>query len=104
MPGLWPEYAAKELVPRLNGFELLMASYAIAHIKLELLLEETGAATAPGRDRLHVFLTNSLEPPNPYVGTLLAYWLAKEAEAADRVKSETPVFSMRCCPKRMNFT
>ncbi len=92
MPGLWPEYAAKELVPRLNGFELLMASYAIAHIKLELLLEETGAATAPGRDRLHVFLTNSLEPPNPYVGTLLAYWLAKEAEAADRVKSETPVF------------
>ena len=92
MPGIWPEYAAKELVPRLNGFELLMASYAIAHIKLELLLEETGAATAPGRDRLHVFLTNSLEPPNPYVGTLLAYWLAKEAEAADRVKSETPVF------------
>lgn len=91
-PGLWSAYASRDLVPRLNGFELLMASYVIAHIKLELLLAETGAAPDPRRDRLHVYLTNSLEAPNQDVKALFASWLAKEAEAADRVKRDTPVF------------
>lgn len=90
--GLWSSYASRDLVPRLNGFELLMASYVIAHIKLELLLAETGAAPDPKRDRLHVYLTNSLEAPNKDVKALFASWLAKEAEAADRVKRDTPVF------------
>ena len=91
-PGLWGAYASRDLVPRLNGFELLMASYVIAHIKLELLLAETGAAPDSKRDRLHVYLTNSLEAPNKDVKALFASWLAKEAEAADRVKRDTPVF------------
>ena len=91
-PGLWGAYASRDLVPRLNGFELLMASYVIAHIKLELLLAETGAAPDPARDRLHVYLTNSLEAPNKDVKALFANWLAKEAEAADRVKRDAPVF------------
>lgn len=90
--GLWSSYASRDLVPRLNGFELLMASYVIAHIKLELLLAETGATPDPKRDRLHVYLTNSLEAPNKDVKALFASWLAKEAEAADRVKRDTPVF------------
>ena len=91
-PGLWGAYASRDLVPRLGGFELLMASYVIAHIKLELLLAETGAAPDPARDRLHVYLTNSLEAPNKDVKALFANWLAKEAEAADRVKRDAPVF------------
>ncbi|MBP5544470.1 MAG: N-6 DNA methylase [Kiritimatiellae bacterium] len=90
--GLWSAYASRDLVPRLNGFELLMASYVIAHIKLELLLAETGAAPDPRRDRLHVYLTNSIEAPNKDVKALFASWLAKEAQAADRVKRDTPVF------------
>jgi len=40
--GLWSNYVETHLLPRLNGFELLMASYAMAHLKLDLLLTETG--------------------------------------------------------------
>lgn len=40
--GIWSNYVENQLLPRLNGFELLMASYAMAHLKLDLLLTETG--------------------------------------------------------------
>jgi hypothetical protein len=40
--GIWSNYVESHLLPRLNGFELLMASYAMAHLKLDLLLTETG--------------------------------------------------------------
>ena len=32
--GAWPDYVNKDLLPRLHGFELMMASYTIAHLKL----------------------------------------------------------------------
>ena len=40
--GIWSNYVENHLLPRLNGFEVLMASYAMAHLKLDLLLTETG--------------------------------------------------------------
>ncbi|MBN9281675.1 MAG: DNA methyltransferase, partial [Hyphomicrobium denitrificans] len=40
--GIWSGYVEDHLIPRLNGFELLMASYAVAHLKLDLLLQQTG--------------------------------------------------------------
>ncbi|HAH38898.1 MAG TPA: hypothetical protein DCL81_21235, partial [Algoriphagus sp.] len=40
--GGWNSYVENHLLPRINGFELLMASYAMAHLKLDLLLKETG--------------------------------------------------------------
>ena len=40
--GIWTTYVENHLLPRLNGFELLMASYAMAHLQLDLLLKETG--------------------------------------------------------------
>src|SRR5262249_3535022 len=39
---LWDEYVPKHLLPRLHGYELLMAPYAIAHLKIGLKLYETG--------------------------------------------------------------
>ena len=39
---LWNEYVPKHLLPRLHGYELLMAPYAIAHLKIGLKLFETG--------------------------------------------------------------
>ncbi len=36
--GLWPAYVHEHLLPRLFGFELLMAPYAVAHFKLGLEL------------------------------------------------------------------
>ena len=58
--GIWSDYVDKHLLPRLNGFELLMASYAMAHLKLDLLLQETGYKHTTNQ-RFRIFLTNSLE-------------------------------------------
>lgn len=88
--GIWSSYVEQHLIPRLHGFEILMASYAMAHLKLELLLQETGyAPTTP--QRLRVFLTNSLEDAHPDTGTLWATWLSKEATEANYIKRDTPV-------------
>lgn len=56
----WNEYVPKHLLPRLNGFELMMAPYAVAHMKLAMVLKDTGYDFS-GDQRLNVFLTNSLE-------------------------------------------
>ena len=90
MPGAWPDYVEQHLIPRLNGFELLMASYAMAHLKLDLLLRETGY-TRELAQRFRVYLTNSLEEDHPDTGTLFASFLSQEANEANRIKRETPV-------------
>jgi predicted helicase len=90
MQGVWSSYVEKDLIPRLNGFELLMASYAMAHLKLDLLLQETGYK-AKKEQRLKVFLTNSLEESHPDTGTLFANWLSTEANEANQIKRDTPV-------------
>jgi len=59
---LWNEYVPKHLLPRLNGFELMMAPYAVAHMKLAMVLQETGYDFSSD-ERIKVFLTNSLEEP-----------------------------------------
>jgi len=88
--GIWSNYVETHLLPRLNGFELLMASYAMAHLKLDLLLTETGYK--PTRDqRFRIFLTNSLEEHHPDTGTLFANWLSSEANEANHIKRDTPV-------------
>jgi predicted helicase len=101
--GMWPQYVEQHLIPRINGFELLMASYAMAHLKLDLVLRDTGydmgkphgtpGASPKGSEqqRLRVFLTNSLEEAHPDTGTLFASWLSQEANEANAVKRDTPV-------------
>jgi very-short-patch-repair endonuclease len=103
--GIWSNYVETHLLPRLNGFELLMASYAMAHLKLDLLLTETGydPSKSPrrgdlppsfggvGGGRLRVYLTNSLEEHHPDAGTLFANWLSIEANEANHIKRDTPV-------------
>ncbi|WP_353076716.1 type ISP restriction/modification enzyme [Flavobacterium sp.] len=90
MQGIWSKYVEDDLIPRINGFELLMASYAMAHLKLDMLLTETGYV--PTKDqRLRVFLTNSLEEPHPDSGTLWGNLLSDEADQANEVKRDTPV-------------
>jgi predicted helicase len=88
--GIWSKYVEDHLIPRLHGFEILMASYTMAHLKLELLLRETDYK--PKRNqRLKVYLTNSLEEHHPDTGTLFAGWLSSEANEANHVKRDTPV-------------
>jgi len=88
--GIWSNYVEQHLLPRLNGFELLMASYAMAHLKLDLLLTETGFKPTSNQ-RFRVYLTNSLEEHHQDTGTLFANWLSTEANEANHIKRDTPV-------------
>jgi len=88
--GIWSSYVENNLLPRLNGFELLMASYAMAHLQLDLLLKETGFK-ATTNQRTRVYLTNSLEEYHPDTGTLFANWLSSEANEANHIKRDSPV-------------
>jgi predicted helicase len=98
--GVWSNYVETHLLPRLNGFELLMASYAMAHLQMDLLLTETGYSPLTGgvpngrggsSQRLKIYLTNSLEESHPDTGTLFANWLSSEANEANFIKRDTPV-------------
>ncbi|HDZ22664.1 hypothetical protein LCGC14_0303890 [marine sediment metagenome] len=88
--GLWDQYVREHLLPRLFGFELLMAPYAVAHMKLGLQLEQTGY-TFGSNERLNVFLTNTLEEAEFHAAGLFAGLIAKEANQASHVKRDTPV-------------
>jgi len=88
--GIWSQYVQQHLIPRLNGFELLMASYAMAHLKMDMLLTETGYKSTSDQ-RFRIFLTNSLEEAHPDTGTLFSSWLSDEADQANAVKRDTPV-------------
>ena len=87
--GMWPGYVHSHLIPRLSGFEILMASYAMAHTKLEMVLRDTKCEI--GNKRLRIFLTSSLEEYKHDKGDMLAQWLADEAKVAASIKRDTPV-------------
>lgn len=91
--GIWQQYVEQHLLPRLNGFEILMASYAVAHLKLDMLLTETGYQHKSDK-RLHVYLTNSLEESTRNPHTLFAQWLSREASEANVIKRDYPVMVM----------
>ncbi len=90
--GLWQSYVDDHLLPRLHGFEILMASYAMAHLKLDITLSETGYDFNKGKGkRLGVYLTNSLEEPEASQRDLFSQWLSQESEEANEVKKEKPI-------------
>lgn len=91
--GMWQGYVEKHLLPRLNGFEILMAPYAIAHLKLDWILNSTGYVHNTDH-RIRVYLTNSLEEHHQDIGTLFSIWLSQEANEASRIKRDTPVMVM----------
>ena len=88
--GTWNNYVAEKLLPRIFGFELLMPPYAIAHLKLGLLLTETGYEFK-NEQRLGIYLTNTLDEAIKHAETLFAQWISEEANAAARVKKDEPI-------------
>ena len=103
--GMWNGYVQTDLLPRLFGFELMMAPYSVAHFNLRMHLQAqeqlfAGAnpawdsATTTTDDRIRIFLTNALEPAmpakqasmDPFHGTIVS-----EAEQASLVKTEFPI-------------
>jgi predicted helicase len=88
---LWEDFCTKYLIPRINGFEILMAPYAMAHFKLDMKLKETGIDVTTLNDRFHIYLTNSLEKPIDKTGLIFDPYLAEEAKEADKIKTDAPV-------------
>ncbi|WP_313138122.1 type ISP restriction/modification enzyme [Paracoccus jeotgali] len=90
--GMWSSYIERDLIPRLHGFELLMASYAMCHMKLDMILGELGYKPSKNPPRLSVYLTNSLEEGDRDVRDLfMAQWLTREAQEANVIKRDMPI-------------
>ena len=88
----WNEYVPKSLLPRLNAFELMMAPYAVAHMKLAMVLKDTGY-DFKSESRLRVYLTNALEEPGNSTLQLSLFEdaLAKESISANEVKKNSAI-------------
>jgi len=99
--GQWGSYVHEHLLPRLFGFELLMAPYAVAHFKLGLalaamdeepLFRQQWSYEPHANERLNIFLTNTLEDLEhitQQLGPLRA--LSDEATSAYEIKKHKPV-------------
>lgn len=92
--GRWGSYVKEDLLPRLHGFELMMAPYTIAHLKLGMTLQETGVKDLS--QRLGVYLTNTLEEgwknqSDIFSALGLTAAVAEEANAAAKIKHERPI-------------
>ena len=111
--GLWPAYVHEHLLPRLFGFELLMAPYAVAHFKIGLelsgrhlpeLWRETWAYHFQGDERVNIFLTNTLEDIQQITaqqGPLAI--IGKEGNEAIAIKKHRPVLVVLGNPPYANF-
>ena len=87
--GMWNRYINDpQLVQRLFGFEILVAPYTIAHLKLSLFLRAQGWGAA---ERLRVYLTNTLEEPVEKEQSIFAEFISDEANAAVSVKRDEPL-------------
>jgi hypothetical protein len=100
--GMWSGYVREHLLPRLFGFELLMAPYAVAHLKLGMQLAAQDmpdsvraqwAYDFSGHERLGIYLTNTLEQAERQAETLFGPLRAitEEANAAARIKRDLPI-------------
>lgn len=89
--GSWNSYVKSGLLPRLFGFELLMAPYAVAHLKLGIQLRELGYQF-DSDERLNIILTNALSEPQPPVEQMgFAQFIGKEGAQASEVKLGKPI-------------
>jgi len=91
--GRWPAYVHNDLLPRLYGFELMMAPYTIAHLKLGIAFRQTGFWNF--HRRLGIYLTNSLEESSIQQQDLFSFGLAEsiseESKEASKIKNEKPI-------------
>ncbi len=111
--GAWGDYVHEHLLPRLFGFELLMAPYAVAHFKLGLALAARDEpelwrqrwSYEPRKDeRINIFLTNTLEDLEETAQQLGPLrMLSNEANSAYEIKRNKPVLVILGNPPYANF-
>ncbi|HOW27339.1 MAG TPA: N-6 DNA methylase [Elusimicrobiota bacterium] len=88
--GIWDDVVTREILPRIFGFELLMAPYAVAHLKLGLQLKDLGYRFQSNQ-RLGVYLTNTLEEAVKKSEQLYESYIAEESHEAAEIKREKPI-------------
>ena len=91
--GIWQQYMQGNLVQRLAGFEILVAPYTIAHLKLSLFLQANGWIQQES-DRLSIYLTNTLEEPVEKERFAFTGFISDEANAAVWMKRDAPVLAV----------
>ena len=100
LAGVWENYVEEELLPRLFGFELLMAPYTVAHLKIWHQLSLYAgpqtidkAAVSPDERRLGVYLVNALDEPSAQSRQLSGAFrvISDEAHAAAEIKRDLPI-------------
>lgn len=93
------------------GFELLIAPYAIAHLKLTLEVERLGFNFLNTKfdedkdnDRFKIYLANTLDDPNKPPAKLFGFdSIPQESEKAREVKKNTPILAIIGNPPYSNF-
>ena len=93
MPAIWSSYVDKDLLPRLHGFEYMMAPYTMCYLKLDMVLAELGYEPTKAKpDRMSIYLTNSLAKASKNIPSLpFAKWLENESRGAADIKDNYPI-------------
>lgn len=88
----WSEYVRTYLLPRICGFELLMAPFAIAHLKLSLFLIDNDYEFSD-EDKIKVYLINTLNVSDSNALELsgIGADISQQAKEAKEIQCEQPV-------------
>jgi len=86
------------LLSRLIGFEIMMTSYVVAHLKIRRTIDETLGHVPEMQLPTNIFLTNTLAPPHSYLERKdqlsifdFSAAIADEAYNADSWKTRRPI-------------
>ena len=81
----------RDFAQRLNGFEVLVGPYSVAHLRIAQRLRSLGITNVPPR----IFLTDTLESPNSlpdFTASILQERLTDEHRRAQEIKKDSRVF------------
>lgn len=85
------DFIRRHILKNFYAFELMMAPYAVGHLKMSFFLEELGHRLAED-ERMPFYLTNSLDNEELEQSRLPGFSaLAEESRLAGEVKKETPI-------------
>ncbi len=93
VPSHWSSYVDSDLLPRLHGFESMMAPYAMSYLKMDMVLDDLDYTPTDAQpDRMSIYLTNSLTEATKDIPDLAFIdWLTDEARGAADIKDNFPI-------------
>jgi predicted helicase len=89
--GIFPQLVKEHILRNFYAFELMVAPYAIGHLKISIVLDDLGYRLSKD-ERFNLYLTNTLEIKDiKQIDLPLVSELAKEGIAAKKVKDKIPI-------------